>query len=62
MNSIFTPNKNYHLTKKQIGYVPHKQAKEEDYQRIGFMCRLGHVNKPVYPTLKRAIEKKVKYS
>jgi glutamyl-tRNA(Gln) amidotransferase subunit E len=40
MNSIFTPNKNFHQTKKQIGYVPRKQATEEDYRRIGFMSGL----------------------
>lgn len=34
MNRIFTPNKNYHQTKKQIGYVPRKQATKENYRRI----------------------------
>jgi len=40
MNNIFSPNKNYLLTRKQIGYVPRKQATIGDYRRIGFMSGL----------------------
>lgn len=40
MNNKFSPNKNYQLTKEQIGYVPRRQANEEDYLRIGFMSGL----------------------
>ena len=37
---VFDPKKNYEQTKKEIGYVPLKKAKEEDYQRIGFLSGL----------------------
>ena len=37
---IFDPNKNYEATKKAIGYVKRKQAKQKDYNRIGFMSGL----------------------
>jgi glutamyl-tRNA(Gln) amidotransferase subunit E len=34
------PEQNYELTKKEIGYVPRKQATQKDYDRIGFMSGL----------------------
>lgn len=34
------PRKNYLATRKAIGYVDRKDAKESDYQRIGFMSGL----------------------
>ena len=34
------PRKNYVTTRKAIGYVDRKDAKESDYQRIGFMSGL----------------------
>ncbi|MCK5774925.1 MAG: hypothetical protein KAH25_02055, partial [Bacteroidales bacterium] len=37
---IFDPKKNYEATKKAIGYVKRKQAKQKDYDRIGFMSGL----------------------
>ena len=36
----FDPKKNYEATKKAIGYVPRKNAKQKDYDRIGFMSGL----------------------
>lgn len=36
----FDPLKNYEQTKIQIGYVERKNAKQEDYDRIGFMSGL----------------------
>lgn len=40
MSKIFDPKKNYEQTKKEIGYVPRKDAKQADYDRIGFMSGL----------------------
>jgi glutamyl-tRNA(Gln) amidotransferase subunit E len=34
------PQKNYEATKKAIGYVTRKNAKQKDYDRIGFMSGL----------------------
>jgi len=34
------PVQNYEQTKKEIGYVPRKQATQNDYDRIGFMSGL----------------------
>ncbi|MFH2141848.1 MAG: Glu-tRNA(Gln) amidotransferase subunit GatE [Bacteroidota bacterium] len=34
------PSQNYENTKKEIGYVPRKQATQKDYDRIGFMSGL----------------------
>ncbi len=34
------PVQNYKQTKKEIGYVPRKQATQKDYDRIGFMSGL----------------------
>lgn len=34
------PSQNYEATKKEIGYVPRKQATQIDYDRIGFMSGL----------------------
>jgi len=39
MNS-FNPKENYEQTKKQVGYVPRKEANRETYEKIGFMCGL----------------------
>lgn len=39
MNS-FDPKKNYEETRKTIGYVSLKEAKQEDWDRIGFMSGL----------------------
>lgn len=36
----FDPKKNYEATKKAIGYVVRKAAKQKDYDRIGFMSGL----------------------
>lgn len=36
----FDPKKNYEATKKAIGYVARKSAKQKDYDRIGFMSGL----------------------
>jgi glutamyl-tRNA(Gln) amidotransferase subunit E len=36
----FDPKKNYEATKKAIGYVQRKDAKQKDYDRIGFMSGL----------------------
>ena len=36
----FTPQKNYEQTKSEIGYVTRKEAKKEDYKRIGFLSGL----------------------
>jgi len=36
----FDPSQNYEKTKKAIGYVPRKKAKQKDYDRIGFMSGL----------------------
>ncbi|OYT17477.1 MAG: Glu-tRNA(Gln) amidotransferase GatDE subunit E [Bacteroidetes bacterium 4572_77] len=36
----FDPIKNYETTKKAIGYVSRKKAKQKDYDRIGFMSGL----------------------
>jgi len=36
----FDPKKNYEATKKAIGYVDRKKAKQKDYDRIGFMSGL----------------------
>lgn len=40
MNQAFDPKRNYEETKKAIGYVDRKEATQEDYDRIGFMCGL----------------------
>lgn len=40
MNQPFDPRKNYEETKKSIGYVVRKQAKQQDYDRIGFKSGL----------------------
>jgi len=36
----FNPKHNYEKTKKEVGYVTRKKAKNTDYQRIGFMSGL----------------------
>lgn len=36
----FDPRENYRLTRELIGYVPRKQATQEDYDRIGFKSGL----------------------
>lgn len=36
----FDPKRNYETTKKAIGYVARKSAKQKDYDRIGFMSGL----------------------
>ena len=38
--SDFSPQQNYEQTRKEIGYVPRKDAKKQDYERIGFMSGL----------------------
>ena len=40
MNNQFDPKQNYEESKKIIGYVSRKKAKQEDYNRIGFMSGL----------------------
>jgi glutamyl-tRNA(Gln) amidotransferase subunit E len=40
MSTIFDPRKNYEQTRKKAGYVERKQAKQADYDRIGFMSGL----------------------
>jgi len=40
MKENIDPKLNYEETKKAIGFVPLKQAKQEDYTRIGFMSGL----------------------
>ncbi len=40
MNNTFDPQKNYQETLEKIGYVERKDAKQEDYDRIGFMSGL----------------------
>jgi glutamyl-tRNA(Gln) amidotransferase subunit E len=36
----FDPNQNYEQSKQTIGYIPRKDAKQQDYDRIGFMSGL----------------------
>ncbi|MCG8411046.1 MAG: Glu-tRNA(Gln) amidotransferase subunit GatE [Bacteroidales bacterium] len=36
----FDPKQNYNQTQKEIGYVKRKEAKQSDYDRIGFMSGL----------------------
>lgn len=36
----FNPRENYNQTRRAIGYVPRKEATQEDYDRIGFMSGL----------------------
>lgn len=36
----FNPQKNYEQTRQEIGYIPRKDAKKSDYERIGFMSGL----------------------
>ncbi|MFH1161602.1 MAG: Glu-tRNA(Gln) amidotransferase subunit GatE [bacterium] len=36
----FDPRRNYEETREAIGYVPRKQATQQDYDRIGFMSGL----------------------
>jgi len=36
----FNPRQNYEDTRKAIGYVPRKEATQQDYDRIGFMSGL----------------------
>jgi len=38
--TTFNPQENYEQTRKEIGYVTRKEAKKEDYERIGFMSGL----------------------
>ncbi len=40
MKTQFDPYSNYLATLKKIGYVPRKEATQEDYNRIGFMSGL----------------------
>lgn len=40
MKKKFDPRKNYESTKKSIGYVTRKAARQQDYDRIGFMSGL----------------------
>nr|WP_320117504.1 Glu-tRNA(Gln) amidotransferase subunit GatE [uncultured Marinifilum sp.] len=40
MNTNITPKQNYKLSRQQIGYVNRRNAKPEDYKRIGFMSGL----------------------
>ncbi len=40
MTEKFDAQKNYELTKNEIGYVPRKKATDETYKRIGFMSGL----------------------
>ncbi len=40
MKKNFDPKKNYQESKKAIGYVDRKKAKQKDYDRIGFMSGL----------------------
>lgn len=40
MKENFDPKLNYEETKKAIGYIPLKQATQEDWSRIGFMSGL----------------------
>jgi glutamyl-tRNA(Gln) amidotransferase subunit E len=40
MKHTFDPVRNYEETRNAIGYVPRKTAKQEDYDRIGFMSGL----------------------
>ena len=36
----FNPKKNYEASRQQAGYIPRKQARQKDYERIGFMSGL----------------------
>lgn len=40
MKKEFNPIRNYHETMQKIGYVPRKEATQEDYTRMGFMSGL----------------------
>ncbi len=40
MQKKLNASENYHQTKEAIGYVPRKEARQEDYDRIGFMSGL----------------------
>ncbi len=40
MNKKWNPEKNYTQSRETIGYVPRKAARQEDYDRIGFMSGL----------------------
>ncbi|MDA3911718.1 MAG: Glu-tRNA(Gln) amidotransferase subunit GatE [Bacteroidales bacterium] len=40
MKKAFDPIQNYQETMKKAGYVPRKEASQEDYDRIGFMSGL----------------------
>jgi len=40
MKKAFDPIRNYQETMKKAGYVPRKEASQEDYDRIGFMSGL----------------------
>lgn len=40
MKQTTDPEQNYRLTMKEIGYVPRKDATQDDYDRIGFMSGL----------------------
>jgi glutamyl-tRNA(Gln) amidotransferase subunit E len=40
MKKAFDPIQNYQETMKKAGYVPRKEANQEDYDRIGFMSGL----------------------
>jgi glutamyl-tRNA(Gln) amidotransferase subunit E len=40
MKKRFDPRKNYEATRKKIGYVTLRQAKQKDWDRIGFMSGL----------------------
>jgi glutamyl-tRNA(Gln) amidotransferase subunit E len=40
MENFFDPKTNYQITRQEIGYVDRKNAKQADYERIGFMSGL----------------------
>jgi glutamyl-tRNA(Gln) amidotransferase subunit E len=40
MENFFDPKNNFQTTKQEIGYVERKNAKQSDYDRIGFMSGL----------------------
>ncbi|HRS53196.1 MAG TPA: Glu-tRNA(Gln) amidotransferase subunit GatE, partial [Bacteroidales bacterium] len=40
MKKSFDPIENYNKTKQKIGYLPRKEATQEDYNRIGFVSGL----------------------
>lgn len=40
MENTFDPEANYENTKKEVGYVPRRDATQSDYDRVGFMAGL----------------------